>query len=844
MPSPAAPADPLAALPAAVRQPLGRGDLPSALAALQRHAKAAPRDVNALHVLGELLFTMGRPQEAEAALGRALALAPDYVPALLALGLLLLRGQRPAEAAARLAEAARLQPGDGRIQTLLIQAEAQAGHDPRHTVERLEALVRADTANPDLLNDLGNALLKVGRPNDAAKCYRRALAAAPGHGPALSNLTTLLASTGQLSEAVILLQQAAAATRAPGICLHLAQVLIVDHRPGEALAALSDLLAAPDRSTEVLTTAARAHVMRGNTKEAVALADEALARDPRCAEALCARAAAHEILGEKQQRLADLTAAAEIAPTGPTLRQAALAANAAQRIDLAILHAIRALFLNTPAAAIAETAADSVRRDGDLPEALYAALPAEPSEEMVDSLAFLCLVCATCGCFRPLQRLRHHLQRPSNDIRFVHYSFASNYDPSLTAEQAADIYRAHHGSGGTAGEDDASIMTTSALAVPALLIADKAVLRVGFLSPDFRRHAVMKFLGPVLANLDRDRFRIHAYAELRAGDDRTREVQALVDDFKVTTMKRTEDVAALVRADGIDILVDAAGRTAGNRLAVFAHRAAPVQATWLGYGSTTGAAGADYFLGDGIMVPVGADHLFTEKVVRLPDAFTSYEGATEAPAVSPDLPALRNGHVTFGVPSRLIRLNDDLLRCWAELLRRLPEARLVIDSSNLHDPFASAVTQERVRALGLPVDRVRIANAPTYWDFFTDVDIVLDCFPHSSGTTSVEAMWMGVPVITVADRPPVGRIGASLVAAAGHPEWVAWSRSEYLTKAEHLAADVDRLAALRRTLRTTVQASRLCDGARFTRHMEEAFRLMWRQTCAGDPRALRVPPTA
>lgn len=837
MASTVAPANPMAALPAAIRSKLQSGDLKGACAQLERHVAATPDDINALHVLGELHFNLGDAAKAETALLRVLKVAPRYVPALHALGLLRLRGGRPADALPVLQTAVAASPNDHKLKTLMVHAASAAGQAPEDSLTSLEDLARTTPNDPNVLNDLGNALRKLGRISEAETRYREALAASPGHGVASINLAVLLSGEGRTPEAVALLQDALRIAPTEKLRLALAGTLITDHRPGDALMALSEALSAEKPSTETLATAARAQVMRGRVAEACAFADRALDQDPKCVLALKARAAAYDILGNAQGRLDDLLAVAKINPTVDALRAAAQAANSSDKIDLAIHLAVRAILFETNGDAIAAQAPLAIRNTADLPAKFYQALPGldgKMNEDRLGAISLLCLVCANMGCFAPLQRLRPYLEHTTDHVRFVHYAFASNYDPSLTTESIAAIYAHRHAQENAAAPES--------LAAPALATAEKSVLRIGFMSPDFRRHAVMKFLGPLIDNLDRDAFRVHAYAELRSGDDRTRTTLDVVDAWTLTTMRRDAQVAETIRRDGIDILVDVAGRTAGNRLGVFTHRAAPVQATWLGYGSSTGAAGADYFLGDGIMAPVGTDHLFTETLVRLPDSFTSFAGAPDAPALDAltDPPMLRKGHVTFGVPSRLVRLNDTLLQTWARLLGLLPDARLIIDSTALKAPFAQETMTARAARCGLPMDRVTITRGPSYWDFFAGVDIVLDCFPHSSGTTTVESLWMGVPVVTIADRPPVGRIGASLIAAAGHPEWIAWNRDEYLRKAVALASDPARLKQLRRTLRPALQTSPLCDGARFTRNMEEAFRRMWHAADAGTRKPLWI----
>lgn len=357
-------------------------------------------------------------------------------------------------------------------------------------------------------------------------------------------------------------------------------------------------------------------------------------------------------------------------------------------------------------------------------------------------------------------------------------------------------------------------------------------LRIGYVSPDFRQHSTRYFLEPLLAAHDKSAVEIHAYSEVKVEDNVTERYRLLVDHYIRTVGMSDDALAERIHADGIDLLVDLAGATADHRLGVFARKPAPVSVSWLGFGYTTGLPAIDYFLGDEIMTPPGCEALFAEQVFRIPapcfvfrsePAMQCYEG----------LPALDNGYVTFATLSRSVRLNERVIKAWAAILHRVEGARLIIDAGDFRDPATINAMQARFTAQGITPERLSIGYHSPPWELLClMVDIGLDCFPHNSGTTLFEMAHLGIPFITLADRPSVGRIGSTIAHGLGHPEWIAQSEEEYIAKAVALASDLERLARLRVGLRSEMERSPLMDEKGFARKVEAAYREMWRRWCA------------
>jgi protein O-GlcNAc transferase len=398
------------------------------------------------------------------------------------------------------------------------------------------------------------------------------------------------------------------------------------------------------------------------------------------------------------------------------------------------------------------------------------------------------------------------------------YLFALNYDHRLSP---ADVYAAYAAYGAKA-----KAATPATFEHAGRAPAAGRRLRIGYSSPDFREHACRFFIEPILRHHDRGAFELFAYAHVRDADAHTERFKTLFDHW-VDVLKMTDaEMAQRVRDDGIDVLIDLAGHSAGNRLLAFAMRPAPVAATYLGYAYTTGLAEIDHFIGDEDLAPPGSEPYFSENIWRLPAPSLTYEPPAGTPETSV-LPALRNGFVTFGTLSRLVRLNEPMLRVWKTVLDRVPNARLRLDQKPFFEAKTRDVFAAKLENLGIARDRVDLTFTSPHWDAYRGIDIVLDCWPHNSGTTTVEALWMGVPVLTKLDRPSVGRVGAALLNAAGLPDWIAEDEAAFVRKAVAFAADIDGLAALRAGMRDRLQRSPLMDARGLTRKMEAAFRAMF-----------------
>jgi protein O-GlcNAc transferase len=360
-------------------------------------------------------------------------------------------------------------------------------------------------------------------------------------------------------------------------------------------------------------------------------------------------------------------------------------------------------------------------------------------------------------------------------------------------------------------------------------------LCIGYVSPHLYHHCHSLFLVPLFAHHDRLEVEVFVYASVDRPDEATEWFRGHVDHYADVARKDDAEVAAQIRSDGIDILVDLAMHLSGSRLRVFAMKPAPVQVTWLAYPGTTGLDAIDYRVTDVHIDPPDAadDGAYVEESVRLPETFWCYDAQTEGrPGVSV-LPALRKGHVTFGCLNSFNKTNPGVLAAWAKVLRAVEGSRLVLVARR-------GQSRERVLATfaGEGVDPARIEFTDykprlDYLAAYGEIDLCLDTFPHNGGTTSLDAYWMGVPVVTLVGRTAVGRAGLCIASNLELPEVVATTVDEYVDIAVRMARDLARLGQLRSELRERLQKSPLMDAPRFARNLEGAYRGMWRRWCRG-----------
>ncbi|HEY9010733.1 MAG TPA: tetratricopeptide repeat protein [Devosia sp.] len=358
-------------------------------------------------------------------------------------------------------------------------------------------------------------------------------------------------------------------------------------------------------------------------------------------------------------------------------------------------------------------------------------------------------------------------------------------------------------------------------------------LRVGLVSGDLRNHPVGRFLLPLLSSYDPEVIEFAAYSTARVEDKFTAAMRPHFSLWRGIRGVPAPEAVEIIRGDAVDILIDLAGYTDDARLDIFARRGAPVQAGWLGYSGTTGIPAMDHILADRWVAPEGTEDEFSETVQRLPGTYLCF-GQPDWPTPG-ELPARRKGHLTFGSFNNIAKLGDRTIATWIDVLRAVPGSHLLLKSSKGGVQDRLDQLRDRFTAAGIGSERLRFVDRVADWDahlaLYNEIDVGLDPFPYNGTTTTCEALWMGVPVLTIKGESFVARVGESLMQTIGLPDWIAGDADDYVTRARRLAGDLGSLAAVRAGLRARVASTSLGNPTVFARQFEAALRQMWQRWC-------------
>jgi protein O-GlcNAc transferase len=360
------------------------------------------------------------------------------------------------------------------------------------------------------------------------------------------------------------------------------------------------------------------------------------------------------------------------------------------------------------------------------------------------------------------------------------------------------------------------------------------VLRIGYISSDFRQHTVAAFLLPLLKNHDHTRFHITAFSNASRPDALTEQMKPLTDGWHDIARMTDDDAANLIRKEKIDILVDTNGHTASNRLLVLARKPAPIQATVFGYPDTTGMKMVDYRITDLISEPPGTTEAYSvERLFHLPETAWVYEPPLHAPEVAPT-PAEKSGFVVFGSLNNLAKVSDALLERWVKILKLVNNSKLILLMGK--GGFGRERIGNRLQSLGVLPDRVLLAprlKTHAYLDLHKEIDIYLDPDPYNGGVTSMDALWMGCPIVTLAGKTYVSRQGTMLLTHLGLQDWIAKTPEDYISIAVQKAGQIEELKQLRSTMRDRIRNSPMMNGERYVRNLESAYRTMWTERIGG-----------
>jgi protein O-GlcNAc transferase len=363
----------------------------------------------------------------------------------------------------------------------------------------------------------------------------------------------------------------------------------------------------------------------------------------------------------------------------------------------------------------------------------------------------------------------------------------------------------------------------------------KRRLRIGYVSSDFRRHAVAYFFEPVIATHKHEHFEIFCYSNSLQRDEVTKRIQEYADQWLNIAGISDQKATELIQKDEIDILVDLAGHTANNRILVFARKPSPIQISWIGYPATTGLATMDYKIVDNYTDPAGmTEQFYTEQLIRLPESFLCYLSDPDSPEVG-SLPSLTTGYVSFGSFNNFTKITPEVIAVWAKILKVVHNSHLVLKATSFSDRMTRDYALSMFSECGIEGHRIKLSSwLPSireHLNLYDHVDIALDTFPYNGTTTSCEAMWMGVPVITLAGKTHASRVGESLLSNVGLKNLIANTQDEYVDITVKLASDVKGLQTLREGLRDMMKHSPLTDAKRFTANLEKCYRKIWENWC-------------
>jgi len=360
-------------------------------------------------------------------------------------------------------------------------------------------------------------------------------------------------------------------------------------------------------------------------------------------------------------------------------------------------------------------------------------------------------------------------------------------------------------------------------------------LRIGYISTDFRKHSVAYFIEPILAANSREHFEVFCYSVVPVEDDVTKRLQKHSEHWRNISGMSDEKAAELIQKDGIDILVDLAGHTANNRILLFARKPAPVQINWIGYPATTGLSTIDYKIVDSYTDPPGmTERFYTEKLIRMPETFLCYLPDSDSPDIG-ELPALTSGHITFGSFNNFAKVSPEILQLWTNILQSIPDSRLIMKAKSLSDKSTREYVAELFSLKGITAGRIELLSwepsVKRHLENYNRIDIALDTFPYNGTTTTCEAIWMGVPVITLAGKSHASRVGVSLLSNIGISDLIAETPDKYIEITINLSKDLNKLQSLRKILRNMMECSPLTDSKQFTRNLERCYYNIWEDWC-------------
>lgn len=746
--------------------------------------------------LGNILLSQGRLADAEASYRRALEIKPDLVEVHCNLGVILKAQGRLTDAEASYRSALAIKPdyaeGHGNLGNVL---KAQGRLTEAEASYRHALLLKPNFV--DAHGNLGSMLMAQGRVSDAEACYRRALVLKPDSAELQCNLGVILRAQGRLTDAEAAYRHA----------------LVIKPNYAEAYNNLGNILKEQDLLTEAEDSYRQALVLKPNYVEAYVNQGNTLRAQCRFSEAETSyrqalkikpdHAEANGCLGvilKTQGRFVDAEAcyrrAIEINP------------------DYADAHGNLGVILNEQGR-YADAEASCRRALEIKPD--YAEAYSNLGNTFKDQGRFLD---AEASYRRALEIKPDYAEVYSNLLLTLNY--APNHSSSYYLEEACRYGQMISKKAGAKFADWQCMLNPSRI-------------RVGVVSGDLRNHPVGIFMESMLSQIDLSRIELIAYPTDHKVDELTKRITPYFSAWKSLVGLSDEAAAHMIHSDGVHLLLDLSGHTAKNRLPLFAWKPAPVQFSWLGYPQTTGVREIDYILADALTAPPEEERLYSEKVWRMPDVCICFTPPILKLEISSS-PILENNHITFGCFNNPAKINDKVLGCWVNILHAVPKSVLILKHMrNFAEEKACKKMLQTFQNAGIGEDRIYFEGYSPHSEFYASynrIDFALDPFPYNGVTTTCEALWMGVPTLTLkTSRGMISHNGEMIMKAVGLADWVAESIEEYIEKAVKFSSNPQYLTLIRSGLRDRFLASPLCDAPRFAQNFEVAVWDMWRTWC-------------
>jgi len=756
------------------------------------------------HTADQLLETAterhraGNLAEARRLYRQVLAEIPTHAVALFRSGLLELQDGHPQAALGLIEQAAAAAPDEPRHHFGLGQAlQALCRHEDAAAAYR--RVLRADPRSADAHFALGNALQSLGDYDRAIDAYQAAVQLQPDFSDALNNWGTALQEMGRIDEAVERLRAAVdLQPQVASYAVNLGIALCRQRNFAAAEAVLRRTQGQDANNPEAAFNLGNALHGQGRQREAADQFRHALALRPGYADALNNLANIHKELGEFALAEAAYESAIRLQPEYiVALNNLGVLLRTLGRFEEAEAMLRRGLRLNPQHCALLDNLGSVLKDAGELDAAIE--------------------------CFRKALEAD-----PSNAATHSNLAYALSFQSPDARAILAECLRWN--------ERFAAGLHPGARSYPNDRAPDRR-LRIGYVSPDFRDHCQSLFTIPLLSHHDHAAFEIFCYSSVERPDDYTRRIAGSADVWRDVRPLDDQALAGLIERDRIDILVDLTMHMAHGRPLLFARKPAPIQVAWLAYPGTTGIRAIDYRFTDPRLDPSGFETHYSERTKRLPDSFWCYDPLDDQPHVNA-LPAVERGYLTFGCLNNPCKVTAATLRLWGDVMRALPGSRLrLLAPSGRH----RRILLERLDERGIAAERVSFAPyraRALYLRSYHDIDIGLDTFPYNGHTTSLDSLWMGVPIITRVGPTCVGRATLSQLFHMGLPELAADSDAGFVGAAVALADDLPRLAELRQSLRARLAQSPLMDAGRFAQNIESAYREIWKDYVQGRAAAV------